>query len=261
MINASKQFSAIVLTAALALPSAAFAEQTPTTKIGFKDNANVTRWARGTYEYLEGKSGRWRGEDEWTLTVNADGTRTMRMLTLVQETGVMRDIVHRVDENFRPVEMFTATYKDAVRTGTGLFVFDGDVGHALVNSPHGFLTQEIRVPEQFAMVPHSMASDGWYFPHYDREQGGVQQIPIVNPHGWGNTNGSILARIQSAPIEFVGEERITVPAGTFDTEKWTITNGGDRYWVWVYGEDHVMVKLIDEPRDWVYNLSSFETSQ
>lgn len=235
------------------------------TNIEFKENVNYTHWARGTYEYVKGDSGKFRGEDDFTLTVNADGTRTMRMFSLVQETGIMRDITHRVDKNFRPIETFTLTYRNGVRTGTGLFIFDGSKGRGLVLSNSGILTQEVEMPGFFAAVPHSMAADGWYFGEYDKAKGGVQHVKLFNPHGGGDTNGSVLARIQTAPVKFIGKERITVPAGTFETERWQIINGGanndDLYEVWVHGVDRIMVKLIDHPRDWVYNLKTFETSR
>lgn len=247
------------------MPTVATAQNRVDTNIEFKENVNYTEFARGTYEYIKGDSGKFRGEDDFTLTVNKDGSRTMRMFTLVQETGLMRDITHRVDANFRPIETFTLTYKDGVRTGTGLFVFEGDRAKGLVLANNGILTQDVDVSGFFAAVPHSMAADGWYFSQYDYAKGGVQRVKLFNPHGWGNNNGSVLAKIQSAPIRFVGKERITVPAGTFETERWEIVNGGanndDKYEVWVHGPDRIMVKLIDHPRDWVYNLKTFETSR
>lgn len=227
-------------------------------RVEFRDNVNVKRWARGTYAYVKGDTQKWRGEDEWMLTLNADGSRTMRMFTLVQETGVMRDVVYRVDSRFRPVDMFTATWKDGVPTGTGLFTFEGAVGDALVKSPHGLFTQRTSVPDYFAMIPHSMAADGWYFWNYDRSKGGIQHVTLFNPHGWGNTNGSVLAKVQrDVPIEYKRTEKVTVPAGDFEADVWEIVNG-NKYTIWVHGEDRILIKLIDHTLDWEYVLSSYD---
>lgn len=241
--------------------NASVAADAVTSKLEFRENKNVQRWSRGTYLYVKGDTQKWRGEDEWVLTVNTDGTRTMRMISLVQETGVMWDIVYRVDQRFRPMELFTATWKDGVRTGTGMFFIDGNQSEGLVKSDHGLFTQRTAVPEYFAMVPHSMAADGWYFWNYDHKKGGVQHVTLFNPHGWGNTNGSVLARVQhEVPVEFKGREKITVPAGTFEADKWEIANG-NKYTIWAHGEDQIMVKLIDHTLDWVYLLSAYEKSK
>lgn len=67
--------------------NASVAADAVTSKLEFRENKNVQRWSRGTYLYVKGDTQKWRGEDEWVLTVNTDGTRTMRMISLVQETG------------------------------------------------------------------------------------------------------------------------------------------------------------------------------
>jgi hypothetical protein len=231
------------------------------TRMEMRPNGTVKAWARGTYLYEHTETKAWRGEDEWYLTVNADGSRTMRMSSLVQETTVMRDVIYHVDPNFRPLELAVSTWKDGVHTGTGVFVVQGNQLRAVFSYQHGILTQEAVVPEYFAMVPHSMAGDGYYFYGYDKDKGGTQEVCLVNPHAYGSVNGSTLAQIHhGVPFEFIGEEEIEVPAGTFATEHWRITRGNS-YDVWVYGENRTMVQLIDNNLSWGYYLSSYEASE
>ena len=230
------------------------------TQMEMRANVNVQSWARGTYLYENLDTNVWRGEDDWMLTVNADGSRTMRMSSLVQETGVMRDIIYRVQDSFRPLELAVSTWKDGVHTGTGIYIVQGDRLRAIFSSPHGVLTQEAVVPEYFAMIPHSMATDGWYFWGYDLGAGGVQELTLVNPHAYGSVNGSTLAQLhRGVPVECCGEEEIVVPAGRFATTRWRITRG-NTYDIWVTGANRTMVKLVDNNLSWAYYLSSFESS-
>lgn len=246
---------------AMCTPFAATAQEKGSTQAEMIDHVNYTDWARGTYEYITGKTGKVRGQDEFNLTVNKDGSRTMRMLSIIPDTKIMRDVVHRVDANFRPVETFVSVFNDGVRTGAGMFVFDGSKGKGLVLSNSGILTQEVDIPGHFSMIPHSMPADGWYFNQYDHAKGGLQDLKIFNPSGGGESVGSVLARVQTVQIRYVGKERITVPAGTFEAEHWELPAPDADNQIWVYGPDRIMVRFIDVGRDRVYNLKTFKTSR
>ncbi len=229
--------------------------------LDFRPNPNVQDWLRGRYVYLETASGKWRGEEEWTLTHNADGSRTMRIFTLISATELMRDFVHHVDRDFRPLESFQATWHKGVRTGSGYYLFLGDRVEATVSSPNGVFTQRIDVKGPVTMIPHSMAGDGWHFWAYDRAKGGVQSITAINPSAWGDGIQSVLAKAHVVSVSYKGTERVKVPAGEFDTERWVIDQRPDGTWVneiWLHGSHRIMVKFVDHPNDMTYLLDRFE---
>jgi hypothetical protein len=64
---------------------------------------------------------------------------------------------------------------------------------------------------------HAIACDSWHFKHYDIAKGGPQRIPQVllsSPDHRGAT-GPLFYEI-GITMTYVGEEKITVGAGTFD---------------------------------------------
>lgn len=242
-----------------AVPAGA-AERTDA-RVDFRPNPNVTNWLRGRYVYVETKTGNWRGEEEWTLTHNVDGSRTMRIFTLISATEVMRDFIHHVDANFRPVESYQATWHKGVRTGSGYYLFGKDYVEAKVSSPNGTFTQRAAVDGPVTMIPHSMAGDGWHFASYDRAKGGVQTVTIFNPSAWGDGIQSVLAKVNRVSIMFKGTEQVQVPAGKFEADVWLIDQKEDGTWVneiWVYGPHRIMVKFVDHPNGLTYLLDRLE---
>lgn len=232
-----------------------------TVQVDFAANPNVQDWARGRYVYQETKTGKWRGEEEWMLTHNADGSRTLRMFTLISATELMRDFTHRVDANFRPLESFQATWRKGQRTGAGFYTFHDDRVEATVFSPNGVFTQRADVTGPVTMITHSMAGDGWHFGSYDRTRGGEQQVTAFNPSGWGDGIQSVLAKVYPVEIMFKGTETITVPAGRFETEVWLIGKNADGVWrneVWLHGPHKIMVKFIEHPHGLTYLLDGIE---
>ncbi|MGE0582786.1 MAG: hypothetical protein AB7P31_11735 [Steroidobacteraceae bacterium] len=255
-----------ILGALLALPailatSLALAASTGGAHVDFRANPNVRDWLRGRYVYLETASGKWRGEEEWNLTLNADGSRTIRIFTLIGATELMRDFVHHVGADFRPLESFQSTWRKGARTGSGYYLFLKDRVEATVSSPNGVFTQRVDVDGPVTMIPHSMAGDGWHFWAYDRQKGGVQSITAINPSAWGDGRESVLFKSHVVSIAYKGTERVKVPAGDFDAERWVIDQQPDGTWVneiWVHGPHRIMVKFIDHPHDMTFLLDRFE---
>lgn len=230
-------------------------------EVEFRPNPNVRDWLRGTYTYLETATGKWRGEEQWILTHNADGTRTMRIFTLLAATELMRDVVHRVGEEFQPLEMFQTTWRKGERTGSGFYQFHPGRVESVVTSPNGRFTQTVDVDGPVTMIPHSMAGDGWHFWSYDQAKGGVQTVTAYNPSAWGDGIQSVLARVHPVKMRYEGLETIRVPAGEFEADAWVLQQRPDGSWVnriWTYGPHRIMVKFVDEPNGLTYVLQTLE---
>ncbi len=257
----ARKFTIVVLGALFVGAVQVSAAESTVARVDFRPNPNMSGWLRGRYVYVETKTGNWRGEEEWTLTRNVDGSRTMRIFTLISATGVMRDFIHHVDANFRPVESYQSTWHNGVKTGSGYYLFGKNYVEAKVSSPNGTFTQRAEIDGPVTMVPHSMAGDGWHFSSYDRAKGGVQTVITFNPSAWGDGIQSVMAKVQRIAIALKGSEQVQVPAGKFEAEVWLIDQKKDGSWVneiWVYGPDRIMVKFVDHPNGLTYLLDRLE---
>jgi len=219
------------------------------------DPPNVSHGARGRYLYKTVKEGLRRGEESWTLSVHPDGSRTMRMLVRIDETGVLRDVVLRVDPRYRPLETYMSLWVKGQWMGSGLFSVSGTTLDAVVNGPTGRLTQLVAVPDGFSMVSHPVAADGWHFWYYDEAAGGVQPGTVYNPETLGGGTGAILGRVQKLPLRLVGDEQVETPAGRFLTRHWEMASA---FHVWVAETNRMMVRMTLESADREYVLVEHE---
>lgn len=237
----------VVLSLILALPAVPTLAQTA--------DPNLVRGARGRYLYRTLSEQKERGGEQWRLSVHPDGSRTMRMFVRIADTGVLRDVTYRVDPGFRPKEMYTSLWVKGKPAGSGLYTVTGNRLEAIVNGPHGRLTQEVAVPERFSMVPHPVATDGWHFWYYDEAKGGVQEGSVYNPDTLGAGAGSILGVRQSLPLRLVGREEVTTPAGTFATRHFEMAGA---FQIWVAEADAMMVRMTLPAADREYVLVEYE---
>jgi len=105
--------------------------------------------------------------------------------------------------------------------GSGWFKFHpGHTECEAFTAPEGRISQrmEHRHPPLRTFQNHAIACDAWHLRLYDRSRGpgvqGIDEFLLSSPDHRGAT-GPMLYRI-GVHVEYVGEERVTVRAGTFD---------------------------------------------
>ncbi|MEM2591103.1 MAG: hypothetical protein QXI60_00795 [Thermofilaceae archaeon] len=202
---------------------------------------NVLRTIRGKYLYRTLKERRERGTEDWVLTRQVDGSRTLRAMVQITDTGVLRDVILTVDESFRPKEAYMRLWVKGKFIGSAVYFVEGNRLEAIVLTPeNGRLTQQLSVPGHFSFVGHPVAGDGWHFWYYDLARGGEQEITVYNPETLGGGSGAILGVIQKFKAKFLGEEEVSVPAGKFFARHYEL---GGMFHIWVSGEDHVLVRM------------------
>jgi hypothetical protein len=217
---------------------------------------NVVRTIRGTYLYRTIKDQRERGTEEWILTHHVDGSRTLRTMVKIADTGVLRDMIITVDENFRPKEAYMRLWVKGTFVGSALYVITGEQLEATVLTPHnGRLRQQLRVPQHFSFVGHPVAGDGWHFWYYDLARGGEQEVTVYNPETLGGGSGSILGVLQQLKAKFVGEQEVSVPAGKFTCHHYEL---GGAFHIWVTGEDRLLVRMTLPRADVEYLLAEYK---
>lgn len=222
----------------------------------YLDKENVVDWASGKYAYMSTASHAQNGEEAWFLTVHPDGSRTVRATNSYNDRmNTFRDVVLRVDESFRPVEAYANVWIDGKWRGSGLFSVAGDTLDVVVNGPNGRLTQVLTVPEEFSFVPHPIATDSWPTWYYDKKLGGAQRITLYSFDGRGSGVGGILGQLQTTSIEYVGEEEIETPAGTFLCDHFIIDKGDPH--LYIFGPHRMLAKMIWKAADVEYVLSEY----
>ena len=243
----------LLLLVAIVVASSTVAAQTK----GADGNANIIRWAKGKIEYRVLSTGERNGEEDWYLTVHPDGSRTMRAVNRLDNVDFHRSVILRVEENFRPLEVMATYWIRGAWAGSGLFTIDDNVLEAVANTPNGRLTQRLAVPKNFSVIPHPLSTNSWQTWHYDKARGGDQPTTVYDMDARADRSGSLLGRLSTQNVRFIGSETLTTPAGTFLTDHFRIGDGVELY---VTGPDALMVKFVWTAADREYILIALESS-
>lgn len=216
----------------------------------------MIRYVQGVLDYVGDGVGR-RGSERWLLSVHEDGTRTLRAHCEMWDTELHRDVVHTVSDAFGPVRSFVSQRLGGSFLGEGWFHFrPGELAAVGVLGPAGDpLDQrfELAARPQF-FVPHAVCCDAWIVPAYDIARGGTQRLG----EGWRSSpaaNGSTgprAERMGPLGVTLLGQERVSVPAGTFEALHFVVEqDGGLRDELWTTTEDYLLVQLrSDVLRSW-----------
>lgn len=191
------------------------------------------------------------GSEDWIMTVQGDGTRTLRAYSYVTPIAFQNSTVMRVDRNFRPLDGFSNLYRDGQFFGSGFFVVDGNALTMTVNAPGETLSETIPVPDDFVLLLYPNSAYGWMLGAYDFEDGGVQNVTMcVLAAAQGRSASCVLVE---EPLEYIGDETITVPAGNFDTRHFKIGKNGD---TWISGADRIVVQHQHRVRNLRFQLTA-----
>lgn len=212
-------------------------------------NINVTREIVGTLRLQTKSDKRYRGVEEWRLFVHPDDSRTMMLSKDFIAANALQIMTAHVDANFRPIDVYATYwvpggYRGSIRVGV-----DGSKLRAVSEGPAGPYAEEVNVPEEISVVTHGEAMNGWYLWQGQRDADGNHQATYYNFNPAADGSESVRGRLHPATFKYLGEETITVPAGTFETERYLLTN----IEIWITGEHRILVKqaITDEDKEYV----------
>lgn len=181
------------------------------------------RSVRGTIRYTSNKPdrlGQERGREYFMINVHSDGKRTcIAHCEIDDRPSVMRDITYSLDEAWYPMDCFVRLAVNDRFMGTGWFRFGPDFAECETwTAIEGRVTQRMETKVRLrSFQNHAIQCDAWHLRLYDRKRRGVQTVDellLSSPDHRGAT-GPLLFRAGLC-IDFVGEERLEVAAGTFD---------------------------------------------
>jgi len=193
--------------------------------------------------------------ERFILTANPDGTRTLRTLTRSPKGDLLRDVNQMVAANWRPIEAMGRLFFKNQAQGTVLRRVVGDKLQSYVWPQGGTVDYaEFDAPPNMNVGFHPIFHDAW-------------KMCFLSHTVSNSWNGSSLGHglKVTGSAKFAGTEKVTVPAGTFECEKFVWNTSFKKVLhVWRSGPHQLFVKLLVAEGDKegsVYDLAALETQK
>jgi hypothetical protein len=236
------------------------------------------RTIRGRLAYTSNKPerlGQERGRESFTITVHGDGRRTLRAQSEIDDPpAVLRDVTLSVGPDGRPVDAFVRLSVGDRYMGSSWFRFTDRAveceGHT---EQEGRISQRIEVPERPRLFgTHPIVADAWITRAAALDRGAepqqIHDLFMCSLDHRGATGPMLLRSPTGVCLTFLGREKLTVQAGTFDALHFRIGDSAEdpkdtrnapgshpRYELWCTDDgDYVFLKA------WVsgYMMTAYE---
>ena len=218
---------------------------------------------QGRIDYFTDGKGN-QGREWFSVTVQPDGSRTMRCVCEMDEQELLRDVTLSVNPKFEPLDCFIRLTKKQEFVGSGWFRFtDRTIECETFMADAGRISQIIELETRVRIFAcHPLMADGWQTSQFDHTRPERKQTVRTWAHPSPLPDGSTgpLAGVGFKTMEYIGEEEVTVPAGTFKCRRYDLTAskpGAPPLITWVTGNDHQIVKLRWDLVNHDYTLTEF----
>jgi hypothetical protein len=190
----------------------------------------MARIFRGVIPYRQ--EGKITGRETFTVSVHADGSRTIRCLCEMDNFKLLRDVTYTVDANFLPLDCFVRVIAEDQFVGSGWFRFtDAYAEGETFTAAEGRLTQKIETPGHAKLYgSHPLCIDILKCANTAAERPGELQ-PLTNCFSSSlvretGASGPMLLH-KTYDLTYIGEKTVTVHAGTFEclNYQWNTGNG------------------------------------
>ena len=216
------------------------------------------RTVRGRIAYTSKKPermGQLRGDERFTFTHHTDGKIVLRAYCEIEDPApaVLRDVVFAIDEHRQPMDCTVRLVVGDKFNGSGWFRFSKTAIECESYGPSiGRVSQRVELAAPIdGFGTHPVVADAFFLSGFDWStvKRRTMSMYLPSPDLRGATP-PILAPIK-IDVEYVGEETVTVKAGTFATKHFRYLDVGDSgfssqhppYDVWVTADvDAVMVQ-------------------
>ena len=241
----------VIIAAGILLAYDGFAQTAPQENTGA--NANIVRWAKGAYEYRTISDRRYRGREEWNLFAYKDGTRTISMWTDLFALNSQTTSVFHIGSDGRPLDAYISLQRPTGFGGAAFFIVRQGGLSWTSTGPNGPVAGSLDINGNFSISTGPLASDGWHGWYYDYAKGGEQPSQYVSISA--APGQPIAARMIDTKRTFLGEETLSLPAGTFKAKHFK-TGQAD---TWLGTEDGVVLKQVSATSDREYVLIEYKT--
>jgi hypothetical protein len=218
-----------------------------------------TSAGRISYKYPDGTE---RGRETFTSTTHGDGM-VVRAYCEMDAERLIRDATWTLGPDFAPIDGFVRVLEDGEISGTCAFRVDGAKVHCeSITKAYGKISQtyESDAPIVFLGL-HPVMADGLIGAARGVDRIG-EEVMLNSITCSFSVNGEtgMLAHPISIGVRYLGEEDVTVEAGTFGCRHYAI-NWQSR-WApadyWVHGDDFTFVKMYWSEFDRVNELTEYK---
>ena len=187
------------------------------------------------------------GFEDWSLTRDADGVRTLvaHCEMAFGEDAVVRDSTLSVDAAFQPLDAYVRVCNHGRWTGAGWFRFaDDEAEGESWNAEDGRLSQRAAIQRPMrGFGIHALMGDGWLSATFPFDEGpGHEHFfgdnLLHSLHHFGATGPKL--EVSTSGLRYEAREKVTVPAGTFDCHRVAfvgMTNAHPPYTMWISADD------------------------
>jgi hypothetical protein len=179
---------------------------------------------RGAIRYTSNKPerlGQERGREYFSITKQIDGTSVIHAhCEIDDEPNVIRDVVMSVNEQWHPIDCSVRLTVGDKYEGTGLMRFTDSYAECeTFNRRDGRISQRLEIPQRPRWLgAHPIIGDALGLRIYDLNKGPgrefFEHMMLTSPDHRG-ASGPMLYALGWG-LAFVGRERVTVEAGSFD---------------------------------------------
>lgn len=219
-----------------------------------------TKWYKGSYDYGYVDNDTVRGHEDFTVTVHADGSRTVETVVDLRELGHQSNAIMRVDQSFRPLDAYSSFWRFGGYRGAARFWVADDTLYSNVVGPRGNASHNVPFPMGATLRLHPVIIEGWQAATFDRTPSQVEPGPQVrqlyNMVTTSETGVWGIGMFQENVVAFHGSQTVETPAGTFDADHYTFYDG--RYEIWLHGPDRILVRYVAPANGREYRLTRFE---
>lgn len=195
-----------------------------------------------------------RGREWFTVSVYDDGNRTIAARCEIDDAVVVRDVTYSVDARWRPVDAFIRLNVHGRFMGSGWFRFTDTFAECeTFMAGGGRVSQRIDCGSgeeghgAVSFGAHPVACDVWHLGVHE-----PSATALGSPVKHRAFMSSLLPNGASGPmlsawnfgVEYLGDERLTVAAGTFDTHHFRyLLDGHPDEHVWYTTADRILVRI------------------
>ncbi|RKR15215.1 hypothetical protein CLV91_1297 [Maribacter vaceletii] len=197
-----------------------------------------------------------RGREFFTITTQSDAKVVMQAHCEIDDApNVVRDVVLAMEKDGTPLDCSVRLSVGNQFEGSGWFRITPSYAECeMINRSDGRISQKIEVTTPVRWLQaHPIVGDGILMKAYDISKGPGKQVlkdfMLTSPDHRGAT-GPLLFKMTKMSIEYIGEEEITIAAGTFKARHFAVGDTAGSlleehppYHVWVTAdEDYLFLK-------------------
>ena len=219
------------------------------------------RYYRGRVSYITDEVGE-MGREWFHVTIQPDGTRTMRATCEMDDDRLLRDAVMTVDKDWYPVDAFVRLTVEEQLVGSSWFNFSEHHAECEgVIAAEGRFSQRIDTQSRAGFLgAHPVHGDAWACATLQRTTApGEQNFSTSHMPNGGSGPKLVPTPIEYAYKKYVKDEPIEVPAGRFETKHFQFFVGEyPPIDIWTYGSDYIPVRLRWDLLKQSYELMELE---